>query len=72
MVVSQFVDQELGFMLSAMRQDDLRELSALMEAGKITPVIDRSYTLADVPAALRYLETGRARGKVVILVEDAG
>ncbi|MEX1994209.1 MAG: NAD(P)-dependent alcohol dehydrogenase [Steroidobacteraceae bacterium] len=71
-LVSLFVDQELGFMLSATRQDDLRELAALMEAGKIRPVIDRSYALRDVPAALRYLETGRARGKVVIMMEDAG
>jgi len=72
MVVSQFVDQELGFMLSAMRQDDLQALGELMQAGKVTPVIDRTYSLREVPAALRYLETGRARGKVVIIVEDAG
>jgi NADPH:quinone reductase-like Zn-dependent oxidoreductase len=41
-------------------------LSHLLEAGKITPVIDRTYSLAEVPDAIRYLEAGRARGKVVI------
>ncbi|MDQ3546202.1 MAG: zinc-binding dehydrogenase, partial [Verrucomicrobiota bacterium] len=41
-------------------------LRDLMAAGKVTPVIDRSYKLADVPEAIRYLEKGRARGKVVI------
>lgn len=71
MVVSQFVDQELGFMLSSMRQDDLRALGELMQAGKVTPVIDRTYSLQEAPVALHYLETGRARGKVVIIVEHA-
>jgi NADPH:quinone reductase-like Zn-dependent oxidoreductase len=37
-----------------------------MAEGKVTPVIDRSYSLAEVPEAIRYLETGRARGKVII------
>jgi len=41
----------------------------LMQAGKVTPVIDRSYKLSEVPAAIRYLEQGHARGKVVIAVE---
>ena len=37
-----------------------------MTEGQVTPVIDRRYSLAEVPEAIRYLETGRARGKVVI------
>jgi NADPH:quinone reductase-like Zn-dependent oxidoreductase len=41
-------------------------LKELIEAGKITPVIDRTFPLSDVPAAIRYLEEGRAQGKVVI------
>jgi NADPH:quinone reductase-like Zn-dependent oxidoreductase len=49
-------------------QQDLIFVKELLEAGKVKPVIDRSYPLAEVPAALRYLETGRAQGKVVIMV----
>jgi NADPH:quinone reductase-like Zn-dependent oxidoreductase len=51
-------------------QKDLLAITALCEAGKILPVIDRSYPLSDVPAALRYLGEGHARGKVVINVAD--
>jgi NADPH:quinone reductase-like Zn-dependent oxidoreductase len=40
-----------------------------MQSGKMTPVIDRTYKFSDVPEALRYLEQGHARGKVVIAVE---
>jgi NADPH:quinone reductase-like Zn-dependent oxidoreductase len=49
-------------------QQDLIFVKELLEAGKVKPVIDRSYSLAEVPEALRYLETGRAQGKVVIMV----
>lgn len=44
------------------------EGTKLIEAGRIAPIIDRSYPLAEVPEALRYLESGNARGKVVITV----
>jgi NADPH:quinone reductase-like Zn-dependent oxidoreductase len=44
-------------------------LADLMQSGKVTPVIDRTYKLSDVPEALRYLEQGHSRGKVVIAVE---
>ena len=44
-------------------------LADLMQTGKVTPVIDRTYKLNDTPDALRYLETGHARGKVVINLE---
>jgi NADPH:quinone reductase-like Zn-dependent oxidoreductase len=43
-------------------------LKELIEAGKVTPAIDRTFPLSEVPEALRYLEGGRARGKVVITV----
>ncbi len=43
-------------------------LAGLIDAGKVSPVIDRSYPLREVPDALRYLEAGNARGKVVITV----
>jgi NADPH:quinone reductase-like Zn-dependent oxidoreductase len=47
---------------------DLETLKTLLEAGKIVPVIDRCYSLSETAEAMRYLETGRARGKVVITV----
>ena len=50
--------------------DSLALLKELMESGKVVPVIDRRYTLEQVPEAIRYLETGRARGKVVIVMKD--
>jgi NADPH:quinone reductase-like Zn-dependent oxidoreductase len=46
--------------------EDVVLLKELIEAGKVTPVIDRTYPLAEVPEALRYLEAGHAQGKVVI------
>jgi NADPH:quinone reductase-like Zn-dependent oxidoreductase len=55
--------------LAALNQKDLTVLSDLMQAGKITPVIDRSYKLNETADALRYLEQGHARGKVVIKLE---
>ena len=49
-------------------QKDLLAMKELLEAGKVTPVIDRSYPLSEVPAAFRYLGEGHARGKVVVAV----
>jgi NADPH:quinone reductase-like Zn-dependent oxidoreductase len=68
-VVSKFVDQEMVMLLAQLNKEDLAFLSDLMQAGKVTPVIDRRYPLSEVPAAIRYLEEGHARGKVVITVE---
>jgi NADPH:quinone reductase-like Zn-dependent oxidoreductase len=48
---------------------DLVFMKELLEAGKVVPVIDRRYTLSEVPEAIRYLEEGHARGKVVITLE---
>ena len=50
--------------------DSLALLKELLESGEVVPVIDRRYTLEQVPEAIRYLETGRARGKVVIMMEN--
>lgn len=69
MLVSPFVTQELGMMLAQLNQPDLTLLRDLMQAGKMTPVIDRRYSFRDVPAAIRYVEGGRARAKVVITLE---
>jgi len=68
-VLSPFVRQRCVMFIAQSRQSDLVLLSGLTEAGHVTPVIDRTYALADVPEAIRYLEAGHARGKVVIAVE---
>jgi NADPH:quinone reductase-like Zn-dependent oxidoreductase len=70
---SPFVSQEFVTLLASINHDDLSFLKGLIEAQKITPVIDRTYPLAGTAAAIRYLEQGRARGKVIITVagEDA-
>jgi NADPH:quinone reductase-like Zn-dependent oxidoreductase len=68
-VVSRFVSQRLVPFLARLKKDDLIVLQELLEAGKVTPVIDRSYPLRDVAGAIRYLEEGHARGKVVITME---
>ena len=54
--------------LAKLNRDDLVVLRDLLEAGRVTPVIDRRYELSKVPDALRYLGEGHARGKVVISV----
>ena len=67
-LLSAFVSQDLRAFLAKPRSEDLQTLTELIEAGKVTPVIDRTYPLAEAPAALHYLEQGHARGKVVISV----
>ena len=66
--LSPFVRQKLGFFISKERRQDLEELRALLEAGTIRPVVDRTFPLEEVPAAIRYLRDGHARGKVVITI----
>jgi NADPH:quinone reductase-like Zn-dependent oxidoreductase len=69
-VISPFVSQKIvSFRADANRTDDLNTLRDLMQSGKVTPVIDRQYSLREAPAAIRYLEMGHARGKVVISLE---
>jgi NADPH:quinone reductase-like Zn-dependent oxidoreductase len=68
-VLSRLVSQDLLMMLTKPSQKDLTIIRDLMAAGKVTPVIDRRYSLSEVPEAIRYLEGGHARGKVVISLE---
>jgi NADPH:quinone reductase-like Zn-dependent oxidoreductase len=68
LVLSRFVSQTLRPFLSDVNKDDLLTLKKLIEAGKVTPVIDRTYPLSETAQAIRYLEAGHARGKVVITV----
>ncbi len=69
--VAPFVSQKLIFMLAQANQDDLNVLRDLMQAGKLTPVIDRRYKLAETAQAISYLERGHARGKVIIAVDES-
>ena len=62
------VSQRMVSFLAHQNRDDLAVLRELLDAGKVTPVIDRAYRLNQVAEAVRYLETGHARGKVVITV----
>jgi NADPH:quinone reductase-like Zn-dependent oxidoreductase len=57
--------------IAKLNKADLVVLQELLEAGRVRPVIDRCYALSEVPAALRYLQAGHARGKVVIAVRAA-
>lgn len=67
---SKFVDQKFVFYIAQLKKADLEVLRGLMESGKVTPVIDREYNgLGETREAIRYLEQGRARGKVVVRVE---
>jgi NADPH:quinone reductase-like Zn-dependent oxidoreductase len=70
LVLSWFVSQKLGMVGAKAHKEDLTILHNLMQAGKVTPVIDRRYSLNEVPEAIRYLEEGHARGKVVITFES--
>jgi NADPH:quinone reductase-like Zn-dependent oxidoreductase len=69
MLVSPFVSQKLGMILAQLNHDDLALLADLMQSGKVKPVIDRTYKLSDVAEAIKYLEQGHARGKVVIAAD---
>jgi NADPH:quinone reductase-like Zn-dependent oxidoreductase len=66
MLLTPFVSQELTMLLARMSGEDLVVLAELMQAGKMTPVIDRRFPLSEVAQAITYSETGRARGKIII------
>jgi len=67
-VLSPFVSQRLGPFEAKRSKEDLQVLKELIESGKVSPVIDRTYPLSETAEAVRYLEEGHARGKVVITV----
>jgi len=64
--VSMFVGQKLGGLNSKTTLKDLQAVADLIEAGTVTPVIDRTYQLVEAPDAIRYLGEGHSRGKIVI------
>jgi len=69
MIFSKFVNQQMGMMMADANHNDLTVLAEMMQSGKLKPEIDRTYKLAQVPDAIRYVEQGHARGKVVISVD---
>ena len=68
-LLSPFMRQHGSMYLASQNNKDLLVLKELIESGKVTPVIDRTYPLSDTPDAFRYLENEHAKGKVVIIVE---
>jgi len=68
LLMSPFVGQSLGTFVSRENHEDMIVLKELIEAGKVTPVIDRTYPLSEVSEAIRYMREGLARGKLVITV----
>ncbi len=69
LVQSLFVRQKIAIFIARVNQQDLTTVSELMATGKMTPVIDRRYRLSEAREAFRYMETGHARGKVIIIPE---
>jgi NADPH:quinone reductase-like Zn-dependent oxidoreductase len=70
LVLSPFIRQKMGMMMAEPSNKDLTTLADMMQSGKLKAVIDKTYkSLSEVPDAIRYLEQGHARGKVVITVE---
>ena len=69
-LLSRFVRQKFVRYGTKTDKEDLKLLSDLMQTGKVTPVIDRTYKLSETAEAMRYFEEGHARGKVVITVEQ--
>jgi len=67
-LVSMFAGQRLRGLVARERAEDLEAMTRLIESGDVTPVIDRTYALADAPDAIRYLAEGHAAGKVVVTV----
>ncbi len=68
LVYKPFISQKLRSVLARPTRDDIETLANLMENGSVTPVVDRTYALAETAEALRHLETCRARGKIVVTV----
>ncbi len=68
LVLSRFVSQGFASFIAKLKEEDLTFLRELIQAGKVAPVIDRQYRLSELAEAIRYLEEGHARGKVVITV----
>jgi NADPH:quinone reductase-like Zn-dependent oxidoreductase len=71
LMLAPFVRQRLPWFISTHRQADLERLARLIDAGELTPVLDTTYPLAEVPAAMCHLVAGQVRGKLAISLPDA-
>ncbi len=69
MVAGWFVDEEITTLFASVSKENMQALADLMQDGKLVPVIDRTYSLAEVPDAIARSESGRARGKIIITME---
>jgi NADPH:quinone reductase-like Zn-dependent oxidoreductase len=67
-VVNLFVSQRLRPLPSKENREELLAVTALVEDGKLTPIIDRTYALADTAEGVRHVEQGHARGKAIVTV----
>jgi len=63
-------NQKMGMLMPKEDETDFGVMKELLETGKVVPVIDRRYSVSEVPEAIRYLEEGHARGKVVITLDE--
>lgn len=70
MLLKPFISQDMNMMMSEVKKEDLTFLADLMQSGKVKPVIDKTYPFSEIREAIRYVETGRARGKVVVTLSD--
>jgi len=68
-LLSPFVRQRLAMLISSENHTDLERLARLIEGGEMVPAIDRTYPLSEAAAAMRHLESGRVRGKLVITIQ---
>ena len=71
LLMSPFISQKMGMFMAELNKKDLTILADLMQSGKVKPVIDRTYPLSQIAEAIRYLEQGHARGKVIITMQEA-
>jgi len=69
LLMKPFVDQKISMILAVFRQDDLITLAELMQSGAVAPVIDRTFSLREVPDAIRYSEEGHVRGKLAVVID---
>ncbi len=69
LAMSRFTNRNFAMVTAKVNNADLSFIGGLMQSGKVTPVVDRRYGLREVPGAIRYLEEGHARGKVVITMD---
>ena len=69
MVAGWFVDQEITTLFASLSKENMQTLADMMGDGRLVTVIDRTYTLEEVPEAIRHSESGRARGKIIITMD---